>query len=73
LDHAPVVGHITIQRKSLVHVLGHGRKFLSCPGASSGASWSFWNGPGQALNGGESVGRGKVRIPHGYGDALVSH
>jgi hypothetical protein len=71
LDHAPVFGHINIRCKGLVHVLGHGRKLLCCLGASFGASWNLWNGPGEALNGGEGVGRGKVRIPHSHGDAFV--
>ena len=37
LDHAPVAGHFIIYCKILVHVLGHGRKLLSWPGASSSA------------------------------------
>jgi hypothetical protein len=52
LDHAPVGGHITIRCNTLVDIGGVGRNLVSHAGASSGASWSLWNSPGQPLNGG---------------------
>ena len=71
LDHAPEVGHITIRFNGLLRVGRYRQRLPVCARASSGASWSLWNGPNQSLNGCKSVGRGKVGIPHCHGNALV--